>query len=62
MDISICLKYNEVEPLIYEMTLTSPEYKKSQIVRVAETPPPLYKRCKTLYFSVNKHTVNEHVP
>lgn len=28
MDISICLKYIEVEPLIYEMTLTCPEYKK----------------------------------
>lgn len=40
MDIPICLKYIEVEPLIYEMTLTSPEYKKSQIVRVAEPPPP----------------------
>lgn len=62
MDISICLKYIEVGPLMYEMTLTSPEYKKSQIVRVAETPLPLYKSRKTLYFSVNKHTVNERVP
>lgn len=43
MDISICLKYIEVETLIYEMTLTSSEYKKSQIVRVAEIPPPLQK-------------------
>lgn len=65
MDISICLKYIEVEPLIYDMTLTSPEYKKKSDSQSCRNPPPPthnYKSSKTLYFSVNKHTVNERVP
>lgn len=61
MDISICLKYIEVEPLIYEMTLLVQNTKKSDS-QSCRNPPTLYKSSKTLYLSVNKHTENERVP